>query len=82
MSDDKKNKKYPDNPEHMKPGMPEDPANINPEELASFPKEKKEDDADLDEMRDPHLNSVKKDGVRSGRNITRTGPNPDKDGYM
>lgn len=65
-------------------GIPpeEDPAVINPEELASFPKEKKTEDPDLDEERSSHLANKVTSPVRSGRNITNTGPKPDEDGFM
>ncbi len=61
----------------------EDPAVINPEELASFPKQvDNTKDVDLEEERNSHLVNKQKSPVRSGRNITQTGPDPDRDGFM
>lgn len=59
-----------------------DPAITNPVELATFPKQKKTDDPDLEEERENHMVNRKKSPVRSGRNITNTDNNPDKDNYM
>lgn len=61
--------------------LPEDdPALINPDELATFPKEMKKEDPDIDEERDSHLTSRRSSPVRDGRNITRTDTTPDNDG--
>lgn len=61
--------------------LPEDdPALINPDELATFPKEMKNEDPDIDEERDSHSVSRKTSPVREGRNITRTDTTPDNDG--
>ena len=68
--------------ENSKLSPEEDPAVINPEELATFPKEKKNEDPDIEEERGSHLANKLKSPVRSGRNITETGPNPDRDGFM
>jgi hypothetical protein len=63
--------------------LPEDdPAIINPDELASFPEEKKTNDPDLDEERDSHLANKVKGSVREGRNITNTDTKPDDNGFM
>lgn len=65
--------------------LPEDdPAVINPDELASFPKEKHTENPDIEDERDPKLVNRKTSPVREGRNITRTGPgsNVDEDGFM
>ena len=70
------------NKENAKMASEEDPAVVNPQELASFPKEKKTEDPNIEEERDSHLVNKQKSAVRSGRNITQTGPNPDRDGFM
>ena len=68
-------KKKPDGP------LPEDdPALINPDELATFPKEMKNEDPDIDQERDSHSVSRKSSPIREGRNITRTDTTPDNDG--
>lgn len=59
-----------------------DPAVINPEELASFPKQKKTKNPNIDAEKENHSVSQKTSPVRSGRNITQTGPGPDKDGFL
>jgi len=71
------------NREHLSPDgkLPEDdPALINPDELATFPKEVKNEYPDLDEERDSHLTNRRSSPVRDGRNITRTDTTPDNDG--
>ena len=60
----------------------DDPAIINPEELATFPKEKKTEHPDLEEERDSHLANKVRSEERRGRNITNTGTMPDEDGFM
>lgn len=60
----------------------DDPAIINPKELATFPKEKKTEHPNLEEERHSHLASEIKSGVRSGRNITKTGTMPDENGFL
>jgi len=60
-------------------GMPyEDPASVNPEELATFPKQVINDGYHHHES---HLVSHRTP-VRDGRNITRTDNYPLKGGYM
>lgn len=62
-----------------------DPAIINPQELASFPKPKQSaiTTEELNEMRNPHLVNKNVSPVRSGRNITQTGPNSkDENGFL
>ncbi|WP_417352285.1 hypothetical protein [Flavobacterium alkalisoli] len=59
-----------------------DPAIINPVELATFPKQKKTENPDLEEERENHMVNRKTTPVRSGRNITNTDNNLDKDNYM
>ena len=61
----------------------EDPAIINPAELATFPKQEKRDpNVDIDAERDSHLVNKKHSPVREGRNIISTDNNPDRDGFM
>ena len=61
--------------------LPEDdPALINPDELASFPKEMNDTDPDIDNERESHLTNRKSSPLREGRNITRTDTTPDNDG--
>lgn len=60
----------------------DDPALINPVELASFPKEKKTENPDLDEERDSHLANKVRSSVREGRNITNTDTKPDENGFL
>lgn len=60
----------------------DDPAIINPVELATFPKQKKTENPDLEEERENHMVNRKDSPVRSGRNITNTDNNPDKNNYM
>lgn len=63
--------------------LPEDdPAVINPDELATFPKQKKTEHPDLEEERDSHLANKISSPVRKGRNITQTGTMPDENGFM
>ncbi|MFP9114008.1 hypothetical protein ACLI1A_08690 [Flavobacterium sp. RHBU_3] len=51
----------------------EDPAVVNPEELASFPRPaKKVGSVQLEEESEMHLVSVKHSAVREGKNIVRT----------
>lgn len=59
-----------------------DPAIINPVELATFPKQKKTENPDLEEERENHMTNRKQSAVRSGRNITNTNDNPERDSYM
>lgn len=58
-----------------------DPAIINPEELATFPKQVKSDGSYHHHHHESHLVN-KRTPVRDGRNITRTDNHPDKNGYM
>lgn len=59
-----------------------DPAMVNPEELASFPKKSKITAAkEVENERESHLVN-KRTPVREGRNITRTDNNPDSNGFM
>jgi hypothetical protein len=61
----------------------EDPALVNPEELASFPKPApKADAADVEDESATRIVSLKSSPVRDGRNIVRTDTNPDPDGFM
>ncbi|WP_159800071.1 hypothetical protein [Flavobacterium sp. MK4S-17] len=55
---------------------------LNPDELATFPKQQKTENPDLEEERQSHLVNTKKSPARDGQRITRTGPNPDQDGFM
>lgn len=60
----------------------EDPAVINPEELATFPKRSKIASAeDIENESEDHLVN-RRSPVREGRNITRTDNNPNNDGFM
>ncbi|MBY8962512.1 hypothetical protein KJK34_07080 [Flavobacterium sp. D11R37] len=71
--------------ESLKTGnmLPEDdPAVINPDELASFPEEKRTTDPDLEEERDSHLANKVRGSVREGRNITNTDTKPDDNGFL
>jgi hypothetical protein len=62
-------------------GLPyEDPAIVNPDELASFPKQVRTDGYHPDH--ESHLVNKRTTPVRDGRNITRTDNQPDKKGYM
>jgi len=58
-----------------------DPAILNPDELATFPKQ-----ATVDNLHhhhhESHLVNNKRTPVRDGRNITRTDNHPDKKGFM
>ncbi|MEL1243371.1 hypothetical protein AAEO56_03785 [Flavobacterium sp. DGU11] len=59
----------------------EDPAIINPDELASFPKMVKT--GSYHNYHDHELHEItKRTPVRDGRNITRTDNHPDKKGFM
>lgn len=64
--------------------LPEnDPAVINPDELATFPRQQADDDTpDLDEERKSHSVQLKSSPARDGRNITRTGPSTDTGDFM
>lgn len=69
VPDTNKTQKHPDG------SLPEDdPAVINPDEVASFPKEVKETDADvdLDAERENHSVNRQTSPERDGTNITRT----------
>jgi hypothetical protein len=60
----------------------EDPAVINPEELASFPKPApKADAADVENESENRLVN-KRSPVRDGTHITRTGNTPNEEGYI
>ena len=62
-------------------GLPyDDPAFINPDELATLPKQVKKDD--LHHPHHHHHHHMKSTPVRDGRNITRTDNHPDKYGFM
>ena len=77
------NRDLKENREHPAPDgqLPEDdPALINPDELATFPREVKNDDPDIEEERDSHLTNRKPSPARDGRNITRTDTTPDNNG--
>jgi hypothetical protein len=58
-----------------------DPAVINPEELATFPKQVKIDNQHHHHHHESHLVN-KRTPVRDGRNITRTDNHPDRNGFM
>ena len=59
-----------------------DPAVVNPEELATFPKRSQQSDpGDIEDEKESHLVN-KRSPLRDGRNITRTDNNPDNDGFM
>jgi hypothetical protein len=59
----------------------EDPAIVNPDELATFPKIVKT--GGYHNYHDHELHEItKRTPVRDGRNITRTDNNPDKHGFM
>lgn len=77
------NKDLQNNKGQAKPDGPlpeDDPALINPDELATFPKEMKTENPDLEEERENHLVNRKTSAARDGRNITRTDTTPDNDG--
>lgn len=59
----------------------DDPALINPVELATFPKEKKTEHPNLEEERHSHLASEIK-SVRNSPNITNTGTKTDENGFL
>lgn len=58
-----------------------DLAIVNPQELASFPKPSQDKNYNIDAERDNHP-VTNPTPVRSGRNITQTGPGPTKHGLM
>jgi len=61
--------------------LPEDdPALINPDELATFPEEQKNPHLDVEDENESRLVNRKTSPVRDGRNITRTDTTPDNDG--
>jgi len=61
----------------------DDPAIINPDELATFPKMVNTDAYHHHYHQDHESHSVsKRTPVRDGRNITRTDNHPDKHGFM
>ena len=59
--------------------MYEDPAIINPDELATFPKQVTEESY---QNYHANLHHGKRTPVRDGRNITRTDNHPEKNGFM
>ena len=65
------------------PTLPyDDPAVINPEELASFPQKSEiMDAAELEAENETHLVN-RRSPVREGRNIIRTDNDPNNDGFM
>lgn len=71
---------------HMTPDntmLYEDPAVVNPEELATFPKPAPKADAtEISDENQAHPVSVQRSAVREGRNIVRTDTAPDSDGFM
>jgi hypothetical protein len=71
---------------HMAPDstlLYDDPAVVNPEELATFPKPAPKLDAtELDDENQARPVSVQRSPVREGRNIVRTDTAPDPDGFM
>lgn len=69
-------------PTDTKLPLEDDPAVINPAELATFPKEKKTENPNLEEERDSHLANKVRSDERRGRNITKTGTMPDDNGFM
>lgn len=76
---------YQDETSHLRPDntLPyEDPAVVNPEELATFPKQcVKVDNYHHHHEHESHLVN-RRTPVRDGRHITRTDNHPDKDGYI
>lgn len=58
-----------------------DPAILNPEELATFPKQVTIDNHHH-HHHESHLVNNKRTPVRDGRNITRTDNHPDRNGFM
>lgn len=61
----------------------EDPAVVNPEELATFPKPAPKANAtEISDENQAHPVSVQRSPVREGRNIVRTDTAPDPDGFM
>jgi hypothetical protein len=72
--------------DHIMPGaylLYEDPAIVNPEELATFPKQvNKDKDQHHHHQHESHLVNNKRTPVRDGRNITRTDNHPDRNGFM
>nr|WP_322623187.1 hypothetical protein [uncultured Flavobacterium sp.] len=71
---------------HMTPDntmLYEDPAVVNPEELATFPKPAPKADAtEIADENQARPVSVQRSAVREGRNIVRTDTAPDPDGFM
>lgn len=76
LQDNEKNVPHPDGT------LPEDdPALINPDELATFPEEEKNPNLNsADDDDNSHIVSRKSSPVREGRNITRTDTTADNDG--
>ena len=63
-------------------GLPyDDPAILNPDELATFPKQVRRDGYHHHDHHHHH-HHMKSTPVRDGRNITRTDNHPDKHGFM
>lgn len=60
--------------------MYNDPAMLNPDELATFPKQAAPDGGHHSYQH--NLHHGKRTPVRDGRNITRTDNHPDKKGFM
>ncbi len=60
----------------------EDPAIINPDELATFPKPVHTETRHHHHHHDESHSVSKRTPVRDGRNITRTDNHPDKNGFM
>lgn len=56
----------------------EDPAVVNPQELATFPKQIEREDTNHNH----HSHHHHHEHARDGKRITRTDNHPDKDGYM
>lgn len=61
--------------------LSQDPAFINPDELATFPKQVQPHDHYCTHGHERHLAS-KRTPARDGSNITRTDNHPDKHGFM
>ena len=74
--------------DHIIPGAYlhyEDPAIVNPDELATFPKQVNKDmskEQHPHHHHESHLVNNKRTPVRDGRNITRTDNHPDRNGFM
>ena len=60
----------------------EDPAIVNPDELATFPKQVKNDEFHGHHHHPHHPLHFKSTPVRDGRNITRTDNHPEKNGFI